>query len=71
MGCETLHTGGRILTDISKNTSPDVRDEVIISKFVADAVSKNVTKSTHRLISKWCGRCRKRVRRQTTTTKTP
>jgi len=41
--------GCKIITDIAKNNSPDVRAEDIISKHVGDAV----TESTHRLISKF------------------
>jgi len=67
VGCETFCTGGKILTDISKNTSPNVRAEDIISKHVGDAVSTNVTESTQRLISKLRGRDRKRVRGETMT----
>jgi len=52
LGHETFLTGGKILTDILKNTSPDVRAEDIISKHVGDAVSKHVTESTQRLICK-------------------
>jgi len=59
-----------ILTDISKNTSPDVRAEDIISKHVGYAMSKHVTESTQRLISKLLGSGRKLVRGETTK-KTP
>ena len=52
-------TGGRIITDIAKNKSPDVTVEDIISKHVSDAV----TESTRQLISKLRGRSLKRTRR--------
>jgi len=54
-------TGGKIITDIAKNNSPDVDAEDIISKHVGDAV----TDFTHRLISKLRGRGLKRVRTET------
>ena len=44
-------TGCKIITDIAKNTSPDVSAEDIISKHVGDVV----TKSTSRLVSKLRG----------------
>ena len=50
-------TGGKIITDIAKNKSPDVTAEDIISKHVGDAV----TESTH-LIGKLRGRNLKRAR---------
>ena len=52
-------TGGKIITDIAKNKSPDVTAEDIISKHVGDAV----TESTRQLIGKLRGRGLKRVRR--------
>ena len=58
-----MRTGGKILIDISKNTSPDVSAEDIIFKHFGDAVSIHVTESTQRLISKLRGRVPKRVRR--------
>jgi len=60
-----MRAGGKIQTDVSKNTSPDVRAEDI-SKHVEDVVSKPVTESTQRLNFKLRGRSRKRVRRETT-----
>jgi len=53
--------GGKIISDIAQNKSQDVRAEDIISKHVGDAV----TESTHRLISKLCGRVLKRAKRET------
>ena len=75
MGRETFRTDGKILTDISKNTSPNVYAEDIISKQVSDAVSKHVTESTKYLISNLRGRIRKlsdgkRRRRRTGEAKT-
>jgi len=64
VGRETLRTGGKMLTDISKIMSPDVRTEDIISKHVGVAVIE----STQRLINKLRGRRRKHVRRETPTT---
>jgi len=52
-------TGGKIITDIATNKSPDVTAKVIISKHVGDAV----TESTRQLIGKLRGRGRKRARR--------
>jgi len=52
-------TGGKIITDIAKNKSPDVTAEDIISKHVGDAV----TESTRQLIGKLRGRGLKRARR--------
>ena len=52
-------TGGKIITDIAKNKSPDVTAEVNISKHVGDAV----TESTRHLIGKLRGRGLKRTRR--------
>jgi len=51
-------TGGKIITDIAKNKSPDVTAEDI-SKHVGDAV----TESTRHLIGKLRGRGLKRARR--------
>jgi len=50
-------TCSKIITDIVKNNSPDVRAEDIISKYVGDGV----TESTNRLISKLRGWGLKRV----------
>jgi len=52
-------TGCKIITDIAKNTSPDVSAEDI-SKHVGDVV----TESTRRLVSKLHGRGQKRVRQE-------
>jgi len=52
-------TGGKIISDIVKNNSPDVRAEDIITKHVGDAV----TEFTHRLIIKLRGSGLERVRR--------
>ena len=52
-------TGGKIITDIAKNKSPDVTSEYIISKHVGDAV----TESTRQPIGKLRGRGLKCVRR--------
>jgi len=52
-------TGGKIITDIAKNKSPDVTAEDIISKHVGDAV----TESTRQLIGKLRGKGLKRTRR--------
>jgi len=54
-------TGGKIITDILKNKSPDVSAEAIISKHVGDAV----TESTQHLICKLWGRGLKGARRVT------
>jgi len=53
-------TGGRIVTDIAKNNSPDVSAEDI-----SKHVSNSFTQSTLRLINKLRGRGLKRVRRET------
>ena len=66
LGRETLRTGGKILTDISKNTSPNVIAEDIIPKYVGDAVSKHVTEPTNGLVSKLRGTVIKLLRRETT-----
>jgi len=55
-----VRTGGKIITDIAKNKSPDVSVEDIVSKYVGDAV----TESTRRLVSKLRGRGLKRVRQE-------
>jgi hypothetical protein len=52
VGRHTLRTGGKILTDIAVNKSPDVS--------ASDIVSKHVTESAQNLISKLRGRGRKR-----------
>jgi len=52
-------TGGKIITDIAKNKSPDVSSDDIISKYVGEAV----TESTRHLIGKLRGRGLKRARR--------
>jgi len=54
MGRDTLRTGSKILTDIVENKSPAVS--------AGDVVTKHVTESTQRLIGKWQGRGRIRVR---------
>lgn len=54
VGREALRTGGKILTDIAENQSPDVSTRHI--------VSKHVTESAQNLISKLRGRGRKRKR---------
>jgi len=53
-------TGGKIITDIAKNISPDVSAEDIIYKHVGDVVIE----STCRLFSKLRGRGLKRVRQE-------
>ena len=53
-------TGGKIITDISKNTSPEVSVEDIISKHVGDVV----TESTRRLVSKLRGQGLIRVKQE-------
>jgi len=52
-------TGGKIITDIAKNKSPDVTAKDKISKRVGDAVSD----STRQLINKLRGKGLKRARR--------
>jgi len=52
-------TGGKIITHIAKNKSPDVTAEYIISKHVGDAV----TESTRHLIGKLRGKGLIRARR--------
>jgi len=52
-------TGGKIITDIAKNKSPDVTAQDIISKHFGDAV----TESTRHLIGKLRGRGLKRATR--------
>jgi len=52
-------TGGKIITDISKNKSPDDTAEHIISKYVGDAV----TECTRHVIGKLRGRGLKRAGR--------
>ena len=59
-------TGGKIITDIAKNKSPDVNVEDI-SKHVGDVV----TESTRRLVSKLRGRGQKRVRQAMRVRKKP
>jgi hypothetical protein len=54
IGKETLRTGGKILTDIVENQSPDVTTR--------DIISKNLSESTQNLIGKLRGRGRKRKR---------
>jgi len=52
-------TGGKIITEIAKNKSPDVTADDIISKYVGDVV----TESTRQLIGKLWGRGLKRASR--------
>jgi hypothetical protein len=54
IGKETLRTGGKILTDIVENQSPDVSTH--------DIITKNLSESTQNLIGKLRGRGRKRRR---------
>jgi len=53
-------TVGKIITDIAKIKSPDVRAEDIVSKHVCYVV----TESTHRLVNKLRGRGLKRFRQE-------
>ena len=57
---ETLSTGGKILTDIAVNKSPEVSPKVI--------VSKHVTETVQNLIGNLRGGVRKRDRRVTSVT---
>jgi hypothetical protein len=54
MGRETLRTGGRILSDIAENTSPELG--------VRDIVSRRFTESAQNLIKNLGGKGRKRKR---------
>ena len=54
-GRETLRTGGKILSDIAENKSPEVS--------AGDIISRHVTESTQNLISKLGGRGRKRAKK--------
>jgi hypothetical protein len=54
VGREKLRTGGKILTDIGDNKSPDVN--------ARDNISKHVGETTQNLIGKLRGRGRKRKR---------
>jgi len=54
VGRETLRTGGKILTDIAENKSPELSPK--------DIVSKHVTESVQILIANLCGGVRKRAR---------
>jgi len=54
VGRETLRTGGKILTDIAERSSTD-------TTAAGDIVSKHVTDSAQKLISKLRGRGRKRT----------
>jgi hypothetical protein len=60
VGREALRTGGKILTDIAENQSPNVSTRHI--------VSKHVNESTQNLIRKLRGRGRKRKRGATRNT---
>ena len=51
---ETLRTGGKILTDITENNSPEVNPK--------DFVSKHVNKFVQNLISNLRGRGRKQIK---------
>lgn len=61
LGRETLRTGGKILTDIAENKSPDVR--------ARDIVSRNVTDSTRKLITKLRGGGGRKRKRSTANTR--
>ena len=61
VGRETLRTGGKILTDIAANTSPDVSPKDIVSKHVTELV-KNLIGNLH-------GGGRNRARSVTSVTK--
>ena len=54
VGCETLRTGGKILTDIAENKSPKLSPK--------DIVSKHVKESVQNLIGNFRGGGRKRAR---------
>jgi len=53
-GRETLRTGGKIVSDIAENKSPELS--------TGDTITRHVTDSTRTLISKLGGRGRKRAR---------
>jgi len=38
VGCETLRTGGKILTDIAENRSPELSHKGIVSKHMTESV---------------------------------
>ena len=61
LGRESFRTGGKILSDIAENRSPEVS--------AGDIVSRHVTESTQNLISKLRGRGRKRARGPTSQNK--
>ena len=61
VGHETLRTGGKILTDIAENRSPELCPK--------DIVSKHVTESVQNLIRNLRGGGRKRARGVTSVTK--
>jgi hypothetical protein len=56
-----MGTGGKILTDIAENQSPDVS--------MQDIISKNLSESAQNLFTLLQGRGRKRKRKGTTTSK--
>ena len=43
VGRETLRTGGKILTDIAENKSPEVRPRGIVSKHVTESVQNLIS----------------------------
>ena len=44
LGREALRTGGKILSDIAENKSPEVRQEDIVSRHVAESKQKLISK---------------------------
>ena len=44
VGCETLRTGGRILSDLADNTAGDVKPRHIIAKNVSDSAQTLIQK---------------------------
>jgi hypothetical protein len=56
-----MRTGGKILTDIAENQSPDITTH--------DIISKNVSESAQNLIGSLRGRGRKHTKPTTTTSK--
>jgi hypothetical protein len=58
LGRETIRPGGKILTEIAENQSPDVSTQ--------DIISKNLSESAQNLFTRFQERGRKRKRKRTT-----
>ena len=53
VGRETLHTGGKILSDLADNTCTDVKSHHIIAKHVSDSAYTLIQKLRSKGVNAW------------------